>query len=196
VTTEDYEVLARQSASGIARVRCVPASVEEPDAGVRLLVVPAIADDEDGTMPFARLAPPTELLASVAREIDLRRTVGARVSVEPPFYQGVTVVAQVRSRPFADPARVRADATTALYEFLHPIRGGAEHTGWGFGRPVHSGELYAVLQRVAGVDLVEAVQLYAADPVTGERGPATQRIEIATNALFFSYGHEMRVIEP
>ncbi|HVB06159.1 MAG TPA: putative baseplate assembly protein [Acidimicrobiales bacterium] len=196
VTVEDYEILARQSAAGIARVRCVPATEEDPHAGVRILVVPAIADDADGTMPFTRLAPAAALLEQVAVSLDQRRAVGARVVVEPPFFQGVTVVAQVRARSFADPGRVRLDAATALYHFLHPIHGGADGAGWPFGRPVHAGEVYAVLQRVGGVELVEAVQLYPADPVTGERGLVTQRLEIAANALLFSYGHEVRVIGP
>jgi predicted phage baseplate assembly protein len=195
VTAEDYEILARQAAAGIARVRCVPAEATDDESGVRLLVVPAVADDEDGSMPFGRLAPSQELLAAVAREINERRTIGARVVVEPPFFQGVTVVAQLRSRPFADPARVRADATAALYTLFHPIRGGADGQGWQFGRPVHSGEVYAVLQGVDGVELIDAVQLYAADPITGARGPVTQRIEIASNALFYSYAHELRVVE-
>ena len=84
----------------------------------------------------------------------------------------------------------------ALYRFLHPIKGGADGTGWPFGRPVHAGEVYAVLQQVYGVEIVEAVQLYPADPVTGERGLVTQRLEIAPNALLFSYGHELRVVGP
>lgn len=196
VTVEDYEILARQSASGIARVRCVPASEEDPHAGVRVLVVPAVADDEDGTMPFTRLAPQAVLLEQVAQELDRRRAIGARVVVEPPFFQGITVVAQLLARSFADPARVRTDAAAALYRFLHPINGGADGSGWSFGRPVHAGEVYAVLQRVNGVELVEGVQLFPADPVTGERGAATQRLEIAPNALLFSYGHEVRVIGP
>ncbi len=53
-----------------------------------------------------------------------------------------------------------------------------------------------MLQSVIGVELVEAVQLYPADPVTGVRGTVTQRLEIEQNALLFSYGHEVRVVGP
>ncbi|HLI16324.1 MAG TPA: putative baseplate assembly protein [Acidimicrobiales bacterium] len=196
VTVEDFEILARQAAAGIARVRAVPAGGEGTEEGVRVLIVPAVADDEDGRIPFERLAPSEEVLRRVASELDTKRTIGARVVVEPPFYQGITVVAQLRARHFADPSRVRDDATAALYRYLHPIHGGADGDGWGFGRPVHAGEVYAVLQRVGGVELVEAVQLYPADPVTGERGPVAQRLDIPSNALLFSYGHEVRVVGP
>lgn len=194
VTLEDYEHLARTATQGIARVHCVPVTQEDREQGVRVLVVPAVGDDEDGTMPFARLAPSPDLLEQVAKELDKRRTIGARVIVEPPFYQGVTVLAQIRSRLFADPDRVLADARLALYRHLHPILGGSDGNGWPFGKPVHSGEIYAVLQRIPGVELVEQVQLYLADPLTGDRGQASQHIEIADNALLFSYGHEVKVI--
>jgi predicted phage baseplate assembly protein len=198
VTVEDYEILARGAAPGIARVHGVPAGEGDSSQadGVRVLVVPAVADDEDGTLPFARLAPSAEMLGMVAAELDRRRTIGARVVVEPPLYQGVTVVAQLRARPFSDPVRVREAGTAALYRYLHPIHGGVEGTGWPFGRPVHAGEVYAVLQSVPGVELVEAVQLYPADPVTGVRGAVTQRLEIEQHALLFSYGHEVRVVGP
>lgn len=194
VTVEDYEHLAKVAAQGIARVHCVPVMQDDQEQGIRVLVVPAVGDDEDGTMPFARLAPSQDLLGQVARELDKRRAIGARVIVEPPFYQGITVLVQLRSRLFADPDRVMSDAKALLYRYLHPITGGPDGTGWPFGRPVHSGEIYAVLQRVSGVELVEQVQLYLADPLTGDRGQAMQHIDMADNALLFSYGHEVKVI--
>ncbi len=194
VTVEDYEHLAKAAAQGVSRVHCVPVMHDDQEHGVRLLVVPAVGDDEDGTMPFARLAPSRELLASIAAELDKRRTIGARVIVEPPFYQGITVLVQLRARLFADPDRVAEDARLALYRHLHPIYGGNEGKGWPFGRSVHSGEIYAVLQRVHGVELVEQVQLYLADPLTGDRGHPVQHVELAENALLFSYGHEVKVL--
>jgi len=38
------------------------------------------------------------------------------------------------------------------------------------------------------------VKLYPADPVTGVRGEASQRIEVAPNALVFSYDHQLKVV--
>ena len=68
-------------------------------------------------------------------------------------------------------------------------------TGWDFGRPVHMGEVYALLQRLPGTELVEDVRLFAANPITGQRGQAAQRVEVAANALVFSYQHQVRVEE-
>jgi hypothetical protein len=115
--------------------------------------------------------------------------------VEPQAYQGVTVVAMLKARPWADPTRLQTTATDALYAYLHPITGGMDSTGWPFGRPVHMGEIYALLQRLPGTELVEDVRLFAANPITGERGAGAQRVEVAANALVFSYEHQVRVEE-
>jgi predicted phage baseplate assembly protein len=195
VTAEDYEQLAKEAAPEAARVRAVPATTDEEAGGVRVLMVPAVADDQDGRLSFDQLVPPPEMLSKVATFLDSRRTLGARVLVEPPAYQGVTVVALLRARPWADPGRLQRTATDALYEYLHPITGGMDGTGWDFGRPVHVGEVYALLQRLPGSELVEDVRLFAANPITGQRGQAAQRVEVAANALVFSYEHQVRVEE-
>jgi predicted phage baseplate assembly protein len=195
VTAEDYERLAKEAAPEASRVRAVPALSEEEAGGVRVLVVPAVADDENGRLSFDQLVPPEETLSKVAAYLDSRRTLGARVMVEPPAYQGVTVVVRLRSRPWADPARLQKTAIDALYHYLHPISGGMDGTGWEFGRAVHMGEIYALLQRIPGTELVEDVRLFAANPITGQRGQAAQRVEVAPNALVFSYEHQVRVEE-
>ncbi len=62
VTAEDYEHLVR-SGPGVARVKALAAG-EGTDAGaVRVLVVPAAADDESGALPFEELVPSEATLA-------------------------------------------------------------------------------------------------------------------------------------
>ncbi|HEV2368599.1 MAG TPA: baseplate J/gp47 family protein, partial [Acidimicrobiales bacterium] len=187
--------LAHEAAPEAARVRAVPATTAEDAGGVRVLMVPAAADDETGRLPFEQLIPPTDMLETVAAYLDRRRTIGARVVVEPPAYQGVTVVAVLRPRSWVDPARLQTAATRELFHYLHPLSGGPDGDGWPFGRPVHMGEIFSVLQALHGTELVEDVRLFAADPITGERGQSTQRIEVAENALVFSYEHQVRVLE-
>ncbi|MFI7434128.1 putative baseplate assembly protein [Micromonospora haikouensis] len=196
VTAEDYEQLAREAAPEVLRVRCVSAG--DGSAAVRVLVVPALGehgDADDDAARFAALRLRDEVQERIKEFLEARRCVGVTVLVEPPFYQGVTVSARVRARPRAGSsgAGLRRRALRALYDYLDPVRGGPEGTGWPFGRPVQSGELHAVLQRVDGVDLVEEVRLYGADPRTGERGDAVQRIELPASALAFSYGHRVQL---
>jgi predicted phage baseplate assembly protein len=188
VTTEDYEQLARSAAPQAARVHCVP---DANDAnGVRVLVVPNVpAVDPE----FGALLLDPRMREDITRVLAERRCVGARVSVEPPFYQGVTVVAELRAQARAAPERLRERATRALYEYLNPVAGGPDGGGWPFGRPVQEGEIFAVLQRLPGVELVEYVRLYGADPVTATRGPTVARLELPPNALVFSFEHQVRV---
>ncbi|WP_042415254.1 putative baseplate assembly protein [Streptacidiphilus anmyonensis] len=194
VTAEDYEILAREAAPEIARVRCVPAGRDTEEAGgVRVLIVPAAAM-QDGRIAFENLVPPEPTLRRVAARLDQARVVGTRVALEPPLYRGVTVVARLVARPRVNIERVREDALDALYRYLCPLPGGGpEGSGWPFGRPVQTGEVFGRLQQIQGVELVEDVRLFSADPVTGARGKVARRIDLDVNSLVFSYEHQIRV---
>jgi predicted phage baseplate assembly protein len=192
VTAEDYEQLVREAAPDLARVRCVPAGDGD---GARVLVVPDARRDGDGRLEFADLLPGRALLERLATYLDERRCLGARISVEPPYYQGVTVVAKLRGHRRFDARQLTDAALAALFGYYDPLVGGPDGKGWPFGRPVQSGEVFAVLQQVRGIDFVEDVRLYGADPRTGDRGPAVPRLDLPPHALVFSYDHQVRVTE-
>ena len=59
---------------------------------------------------------------------------------------------------------------------------------------MHVGEVFSVLQRLRGTELVEDARLFGADPITGQRGDMTQRIVLGPNALVFPYEHQVAVI--
>ncbi|MEV7090540.1 putative baseplate assembly protein [Streptomyces sp. NPDC093085] len=195
VTLRDYEELARRAAPETARITCLAAEPDQHGAhAVRVLVVPQAVSDPGGRLRFEQLVPGDGLLNRITRYLDERRLIGTRLSVGPPFYQGVTVVATVHAFRGMDVDRVRRQAHDALYRHLDPLTGGAHGTGWPFGRPVQAGEVFAVLQRVPGVELVDEVLLHPADPLTGKRGEATERIDLEAPALVFSFDHRVRVI--
>ncbi|WP_055702950.1 putative baseplate assembly protein [Streptomyces silaceus] len=196
VTARDYEELARRAAPETARIHCLAADAAEAgENAVRVLVVPQAVPDRGGRLRFEQLVPGEELLSRVTDFLDERRPIGTRLAVGPPFYQGVTVVATLHSFRAAQAERVRADALDALYAYLDPLTGGAHGEGWPFGRPLRAGEIFAALQRVPGVELVDEVLLHPADPLTARRGDATDRIELAPSALLFPFDHRVRVIE-
>ncbi|MFF3375459.1 putative baseplate assembly protein [Streptomyces sp. NPDC002680] len=195
VTLRDYEELARRAAPETARITCLEGEESEHGAyAVRVLVVPQAVPDPGGRLRFEQLVPGDALLQRITRHLDERRLIGTRLAVGPPFYQGVTVVATVHAFRGVDTDRVRRQAHDALYRHLDPLTGGTDGKGWPFGRPVQSGEVFAVLQRVPGVELVDEVQLHPADPLTGKRGEATNRIDLAPPSLVFSFDHRVRVI--
>ncbi|MGE3621849.1 MAG: putative baseplate assembly protein [Acidimicrobiia bacterium] len=195
VTAEDFEFLTRQAAPEVARVRCLAAGEGLSAGTVRVLVVPA-APTVEGAIAFEDLLPAPSTLVTVSAALDEARLVGTRVLVEPPRYRGVTVVARLRAAARASAARIEKDALRRLDEYLNPLTGGPDGEGWPWGRPVQAGEIFAALQGVRGVDLVDDVRLFGANPVTGERGQATQRIELEPDELVFSYQHQLRVEVP
>ncbi|MEV7357783.1 MULTISPECIES: putative baseplate assembly protein [unclassified Kitasatospora] len=191
VTAGDFELIARQAAPSAARVRCAPAVAGEAGA-VRVLVVPDAVADEGDRLRFEQLIPGEQVLSAIATALDERRLVGTRLVVQPPDYQGVTVVARLATRS-PDGDRVREAALAALFRHLNPLRGGADGRGWPFGRAVQYGEVFAVLQQVAGVTAVEELRLFPADPITGRRGAPAERVDVAPDALVFSHQHQVVV---
>ncbi len=191
VTAEDHKIIARQAAPSVRRVRCLPAA-DAPGA-VRVLLVPDAVADEGDRLRFEQLIPTDQVLASVTRALDERRLIGSRLVVEPPVYQGVTVVARLSARAGEEPDQVRDAALAALFRYLNPLRGGPDGAGWPFGRPVQYGEVFGVLQGAVGDALVEEIRMFAADPITGRRGAPVDRIDIGWGALVFSYRHQVIV---
>ncbi|MDX3575424.1 putative baseplate assembly protein [Streptomyces sp. FL07-04A] len=190
VTARDIETLARRAAPAAARIRAVPAGDGAPAGAVRVLVVPQASPDGD-RLRIEQLVPPDRMLDDIARYLDERRPIGARLMVEPPLYQGVTVVARITAEAGASAALVRARALDALHRHFDPLVGGPDGGGWPFGRPVQAGDAHAVLQAVPGVALVDDLRLFPADPLTGRRGSPADRIELGPHALVLSFEHQL-----
>jgi len=171
-------VLARNVAPDAARVACLPATASGAAApgvpglpgAVRLVVVPRVVADDVGRIAYDDLRTPLrELLRRISDHLDQRRIVGTRLVVEPPAYQGVTVVARVTAGPDARTDEVQQAALRALYSYLSPQDGGPDGRGWPFGRAVDVADMYAVMDEVAGVEFVEALTLTLLDLTLGDR---------------------------
>jgi predicted phage baseplate assembly protein len=202
VTARDYEQLAREASPEVARVRCMPideAGRISPDddaaAGVRVLIVPSVAPDADGSLSIERLIPPPWLMETVRAYLDERRMIGARVVVTPPRYMGVTAVIRLKVRPRHDPDRVRTEAAFALNRYFDPLVGGPDGNGWDFGRPILLGEVFGVTQRIDGVDLIEDARMFPANLGTGQRGESITRIDLEADSLALSYQHQIQVVD-
>jgi predicted phage baseplate assembly protein len=193
VTAEDYEAIAREAAPEVARVHCLTAGEDDVAHGaVKVLVVPAAAQ-KNRELLFADLVPGAGTLERISAKLDDVRLVGTRVLVEPARYRGVTVIARLVARTRLDPEEIRVRALQRLYSYINPLTGGEDGTGWVFGRRISHGEVFALLQSVRGVDVVEDVRLFGANPVTGERGSEVTRLPVGAGGLAFSYDHQVRV---
>jgi predicted phage baseplate assembly protein len=191
VTCSDFERLTLEASSRVARARCLPP--EKTGEPVRVLVVPRV-DLPARDLTLGDLGITDDLLQEVSRYLDERRILTVVVAVGPPYYQGVTVVARATARPGVGPQMVTDRAVSALYEYINPLNGGPEGTGWPFGRGMNVGEVFSLLTGVDGVASVEGVELFLSDPVTSEIGrQAQQSVSLPEDTLFASYRHRVVV---
>lgn len=192
VTTEDYEHIAREAAPQAGRVRAVAAGDGAQAGSVRVQVVPAVGAP-DGRIAYAQLLPDESLLKTIRDRLEECRIIGTQLNVERVRYTGVLIVTKIRPTPGMDGARLKDAAEKALYRYINPLTGGPDGRGWPFGRPVSMGEVYAVLQRVPGIELIESLELFGADAENGANRKKADRVDISPNGLVFSLDHEVTV---
>ena len=79
--------------------------------------------------------------------------------------------AEIISLPTSSASEVEERVRHAICEYLHPVHGGRDRRGWPFGRHIRASEITAELAQIAGVDVVEDVQLIRRSSSGGdERG--------------------------
>jgi predicted phage baseplate assembly protein len=170
------------------------ASMGAPAASgfVRLLIVPALHDVASGISPQQ-----LQLTPRVKREVhdylDDRRLVTSELVLGTPVYTWVSVSARVRALPHYDRTLVGMRAREALNTYIHPVVGGQDGRGWPFGRELFLGEIYALLQGVEGIQVIEEATLFHIDPFTNASGPAVARLSPGTGGLLVSHEHRITV---
>jgi baseplate J-like protein len=203
VSAEDFEELAQEASRQVAKVRCLgvtnlarlgtgrPDPCDEtqrhqalPALGwVSLIVVPESPDPHPcpslelrrTVKDFLRRRAPSVLAAS------------DRIVVRPPDYVVVGVTADLYVTSLEQAAAVETQARKALEKFLHPLRGGADGTGWEFGRPLWKSDVFSVLERIDLIDRVESLQFL----FRGRADP--DRVVIGPNELIASGQHQLAV---
>jgi predicted phage baseplate assembly protein len=191
VTAGDYERLARESSTEVARARCLPTT--RGNGSVRLLVVPQVRGDAEAHRldDFAIGAP---LMRRISEHLDEHRLVGTSVQVGTPYYQGVSVVALVYTGPGRPAALVRQRAMAALTRYINPLTGGPDGTGWPFDADLNAAVVTQLLESVEGVERVDEALLFEYDLRTGRRlGSAKDVIRLDRHSLFLSAGHQVVV---
>jgi hypothetical protein len=156
ITATDYETLAREASPAVALARAVPATdpTGRPRPGfVQLIVMPGSAAPQP--------MPSFDLRREVQQYVTQRcpASMAGQVYVTGPDYQPVGVFAEVVPVD-PDSAGLVVDAVrAATSQFLHPLTGGPDGTGWAFGRDVYLSDLARVIGDVSGVDYVRILEL-------------------------------------
>lgn len=185
VTCEDYERLAvedwneteqSQLFGKIKRSHCLPErnlALKNPEAReanapghISLVIVPEVPEEEVGganLSPFSPF-PSSKLLTALWMFLDERRLLTTRHHVVAPEYVPVTISATLFLEEGARAADVRSRVQESIRTFFHPFKGGAEGTGWPFGRNIYVSEVYELLDDIPGVNYVEIVKLQVIYP--------------------------------
>jgi hypothetical protein len=151
LSMEDYEALAREASPAVAVARALPATHPSgrPAPGwVKLIIMPHSLSPQ----PW----PSFELRRQVQSFLAARApaAVAGQITVTGPDYLAVGVQAVIAPVNPQAAGPVDQNVRLALANFLHPLTGGPEGTGWPFGRNVYLSDLAALLERVTGVDYV------------------------------------------
>lgn len=151
VAPADFEDLALQASTQVARTRCIAAR-DGGDAGlVGLIVVPRSAE--------AKPVPSLELLYRVKSYLEERTSPAVDLWVVGPDWLEVTVDAEVAPRVLEAATDVQTAVLERLAGFLHPLTGGPDGEGWAFGRKPYRSDLYALIEGTPGVDHVLRLQV-------------------------------------
>lgn len=161
ITLKDYEQLAYETpgvrlARVTAKANLHPAFPCFKAPGVITVIVVS-------HLPHGRPMPTPALRRMVAAYLNLRRVIGTRVEVVGPTYTRVTVQARVRPCRGVNAMALRQRIVARLQNFLDPLGGGPNGTGWPFGRDVYRSEILQAIDEVEGVDHVLALELVAND---------------------------------
>jgi predicted phage baseplate assembly protein len=191
VTAGDFERLALESSTEVARARCLPTTRD--NGSVRLLVVPNVRGDASRhTLDDFAIAAP--LMRRVTDHLDAHRLVGSAIEVGTPFYQGVSVVALAHTGPGRPAALVRQRAIDALTRFVNPLTGGPDGTGWPFDADLNAAVITQLLESVDGIERIEEALLFEYDLRTGRRlGAAKDVVRLDRDSLFLSAVHQVVV---
>ncbi len=196
VTPADYEFLAHEASRLVARARCIQVRTDgrgnsAPPGTVELLIVPLLPRDHPRTEDAFQ--PPPELIAEVRAYLDDRRLLGTQLVVDGAAYLGVRVEAAIITEPNIDAEAVRQRVAARLTDYLDPLVGGADGTGWPFGRDLYLSEVQSVVQSVPGVRFAEDVALHQIDLQTGQGRAAGARITIADDVLLLPFEHTVTI---
>jgi predicted phage baseplate assembly protein len=172
VTAVDYENLACDASEEVCKARAL-APLAGPAAGnlvrtpgsVTVIVVP------EAEMSTPRPLPTTALVQRVEGYLATRSCLTAQVSVKGPRYLPVDVTVTVNLLQSAINAGLASEddlfkqrVRDRIAEFLHPLHGGAQGTGWEFGQDATISELFDAVRPPSEVGFIADLKIKAGRP--------------------------------
>lgn len=161
VTVKDYEDMAMLASTEVARAKCIPlvnVITDAEGAGDKKLI-------ENGTVSLiivprsveAKPSPGSELLGRVKDFVGQLSSPTTELIVAGPKYVRINVSVEIALTSLDGASEIKLAIAQALANYLHPLTGGPEGTGWAFGRYPHESNLYALIEGIAQVDHVRSL---------------------------------------
>jgi len=154
VSANDIMQLARAASGKVAKVRVLSGSDEEGNS-VPGLVTAVIVPD----FPEPRPAPTGELTRIVESYLKERAPNTGKIKVTGPVYHRVDVKAELFTTDPGAVHEVENRVKARIEEFLHPLKGGKNETGWGFGQAPLASDFYSLLGDCKGVSYVKGIDI-------------------------------------
>ena len=149
VTEEDFEQAAKKVAHSINQdIERVKIFTNVASGIVTVLIVP----------PTGKV-PNQTLLQVVKEDLNQRKLVGTKLFVRGPAFTKVKVEVTVVPNSNTRKDVVNSEVEKAITDYLDPLHGGPEESGWPFGRSLTTFELSSLVEGRSSVDHVQRVVL-------------------------------------
>ena len=152
VTLEDYEDLAKEASTEVARAICI----QQKPGTVGLIVVPRTPDPKPNPTP--------DLIVLIHDLLAKHSDPGSTVKISGPDYMEIEVLTEVAIVFQAETTKITKAIEQRIAEFLHPLTGGFDGLGWDFNRKPYRSDLYRVLESLAEVDYVHSLKILEKSP--------------------------------
>jgi uncharacterized phage protein gp47/JayE len=158
ISPSDYETLAREASPAVAVARAIAtrnAGGQNVLGWVTLVIIP----QSEEARPWPSFGLRQQVLAYIESRAPADIVAANQIYVTGPDYVSIDVRATLAPKIVSEAGVVEKRARQALEDFLHPLRGGPDRTGWSPGRDVYLSDVAAVLERVEGIDYVKDLAL-------------------------------------
>lgn len=190
-TIDDFICIVKESSRDIARVKILPniSDKNKYETGwVTVIIVPFNSDSK----PL-----PTPSLCKKVKEYLLDRCPNiASIRVMPPLYIKADTYVEIYTKTIEAVAEIENEARKSISNFLHPLTGGSDFSGWAFGQIPCLSDLYALLENIKNVDYIKtlSITLYSEEGIKiGDITDLSTNVKIPDYGLIYNGEQKLKV---
>jgi hypothetical protein len=181
VTLEDYEDLAKEASTEVARAKCI----QKAPGSLSLMIVPRLADQEPKPAP--------ELKAQIRAFLTSYSDPCVSLEITESEYVKVVVSAVITVVPSMESSRIEQTIAMRIAKFLHPLTGGFDGLGWEFNRIPYLSDLYRLLETMTEVDHVDSLKIDPPPPLRSPEAASREKPSISKPFLISSGAHSIQI---